>query len=607
MVVKIMPSYPTPRTPAGSPSHRANGERRHIVPPAGNPSAGRWFADHAILLCLFGILLLALLAEMPWLTRPIRTHLLQAAVVLVYTLIVGAGPVARLTLAALRGPTLWLLGLLAWCVLSAVLAPYPAFAVAEMLRLALGAGVYFTAAYVLRPHETRFLPYLLLGLGAAVGVYGLVEFGADGNFSTGVIHSIFGNHEQLGSFLILLLPFGLALALDRAQTSQKRLLFAQGAALLIGAAVLLARTRSAWFGAAAGLLFLTFLTLRYSTARLNRTNKALIVGPTLILLLAFAGLLAFGELTPLVSHRAATLAHAGDDTSLTDRLHRWRAACRMASERPVTGWGLGAWPVMEGRWTHQGDDVSEVLANGTGHSNLAHNFWVQWAAETGGVGLALHFGALAAFLLAGLRGLLALDRERRTLLLGCLAVAVSGAVDMIGAPSYTFPGVSSLFWVALGLGVGLLREEDALPPSRLADWLVPAAAGLFAACTVLGIGNKLRADGANVPRGTLTVTAQPSGPVAPGTRVLWTATYHAPDGTPRPTAPGTVWTTTAGRLNKTSPTFIFANKAPERSGWQGSIPADVSQVTVQASYWDGFSRRYDLSRTVVVRSLHRDH
>jgi len=164
--------------------------------------------------------LLALLAEMQWLSSAIRARLLQAAVLLVYMIIAAAGPASgRLTPAALRGPNLWLLGLLAWSGLSAVLAPYPTVAFAEILRLVLGAGVYFAAAYVLRPHETRLLPYLLLGLGAAVGLWGLVEFGAGGNVSHDIILSVFRNHQNLGSFLVLLLPLGLALALDRDQAS----------------------------------------------------------------------------------------------------------------------------------------------------------------------------------------------------------------------------------------------------------------------------------------------------------------------------------------------------------------------------------------------------
>ena len=430
----------------------------------------------------------------------------------------------------------------------------------------------------------------------------MIQFGT--NTHTDEVTSVFGNHEQFGSLLALLFPPALALALDR-ERPPRELLFAQGAALVLGAALLLARTRSAWAGAAVGCLLLSLLALRYTPLRLNKSNKALLIGPALIVVLAFAGLLTFSELAPLVSTRAATLSHALDDTSLSDRLHRWRSACRMASEKPLTGWGLGAWPVMQGRWTHQGDDVSEVLAAGTGHSNLAHNFWVQWAAETGGVGLALHVALVAAFFLSSLRALPRLKRERRTLLLACLAGVASGCGDMIGAPSYTFPGVSSLFWLWLGLGMSQVRADENRETSRprLTDWLYTLGAGLAAALIVLGIGWKLRADGYAAPRGTLTVTADPPGPVAPGTRVLWTATYRAPDGVLRSTAPGTVWTTTTGRLEKTSPTYLSVNADPLRSGWQGNVPADAPQVTMTAHYWDNFSREYRVSRTVALRPI----
>ena len=545
------------------------------------------------------MLLLALLAEMPWLARSTRAILLPTDVVLLYTLIAAAGTAPERPRASLlRGPNFWLLALLAWSALSAFFAPYPAFAVAEILRLALGAGVYFAAAFVLRPHEARLLPYFLIVWGAAVGLYGLVQFGQTLDTSGAETNSLFGNHEQLGSFLALLFAPALALSLDRERPT-RLLLTAQGAAVILGAALLLARTRSAWAGAAVSLLLLSALSLRCSSVRLNRSNRALIVGPALIVVLGFGGLIAFGQLAPLVSTRAATLSHALDDTSFADRLHRWRSACRMASERPLTGWGLGSWPVTEGRWTHQGDDAREVLGAGTGHSNLAHNFWVQWAAETGGVGLMLHLGFLTAFFLAALSMLPRLDRDRRTLLIACLAGVTAGMVDMIGAPSYTFPGVSSLFWVWLGLGTAVIGEA---PPSqpKLISWAVPLGVGALAALAVIGIGDTLRAEGRTAPRGTLTVFATPPGPVAPGTRILWTATYRAPDGSLRPTAPGTVWTTTAGNLTKTSPTYLSVNKDPLRSGWQGNVPPGVRQVTMAADYWDNFSRRYEVSKTVVV-------
>ena len=559
-----------------------------------------WLADHILLVLLLVILLIALLAEMPWIPRSARALLLPADVVLLYTLIAAAGTASGRSLRSyLTGPNLWLLALLLWALLCGVLSPYRAFAIAEFLRLTLGVGVYFAAAYVLRPFETRLFPYCLIGFGAAVGLYEMVQFGEAVSSTGDGANSIFGNHEQLGSFLTLLFAPALALALDR-ERSTRHLLVAQGCAAVLGAALLLARTRSAWAGAAVALLLLSALSLRYSSVRLSRSNRALVIGPALIVLLGFAGLLVFSQLAPLVSARAATLSNALDDVSFSDRLHRWRSACRMASESPITGWGLGAWPVVQGRWTHQGDDANEVLGSGTGHSNLAHNFWVQWAAETGGVGLALHVGFLAAFFAAALSALPRLDRDRRTLLIASLVGITAGAADMLGAPSYTFPGVSSLFWVWLGLGGAIIGEVPA-PRPRPAPWAVPLGLGTLAAAVVIGIGNGLRAAGADVPRGTLTLTVSPPGPVSPGTSILWTATYHAPDGTLRPTSPGTVWITSAGTLIHTRSNYLSFGNAPLRSGWQGDVPPGVSKITVSADYWDNFSRRYTASKTVSVK------
>ncbi len=571
--------------------------RRRTPTPAG---PGRWAVDHARLLGLLAVLLVALFAEMPWVPRPLRTFLLQGAVVGLFTGIAAAGAAEARPLRAYgRGLNGWIVGLLAWAVVCALLSAYRAFAVAEGLRLLLGAGVYFAAAYVLTPREVRALPLALIGAGALVAAGGLFQFGAGLETRTNEVTSIFGNHEQLGSFLALLFVPALALALDT-KSASKPLLFAQGAALVLGAALLLCRTRSAWAGAAAGCVLLSLLALRYAPVKLNRANKALIIGPALLVLLAFAGLIGVSQLAPLVSTRAVTLAKGVEDTSFADRLHRWRAACRMASEKPITGWGLGAWPVTQGRWTHQGDDVPEVLASGTGHSNLAHNFWVQWASETGGLGLALQIAVLAAFMGQLLTALRSCPREDRPRLMAALAAVTAGAVDMIGAPSYTFPGVSSLWWVWLGLGAALsLRDTDAAP--RPLSALAPALVGALAAALVLGVGDRLRAEGDGVPRGTLTLTAAPPGPVAPGTRVLWTATYRAPGGSLRATAPGTVWTTSVGRLDKTSPTFITVNTDPLRSGWQGNLPPGVPTVTITAHYWDSFSRPYTVSRTVRVK------
>lgn len=468
---------------------------------------GPWLADHWMAAGLLAALTLALASEVTGLSRTIRAHILQVDVVAFFVLLAVAGPYREdLRRAAGRGPAPWLLALLAWCALLAFLPPARAFGVADLLRpFALGelvrmcfcGGVFFAAAYGLRANELRPVVFTVLSLGALVTLLELFQFGSGPSNEVTVL---FGNHEQVGSYLMLLLPIAAALALDRG-SDQKVLLGAQALAIVLAGGLLLARTRTAWIGELLALLTLAGLSLRYTTVRLSRANKAVLVGPLLILCLGL-GLLVFSDqLAPLLSQRAGTFSRVLDDGSFGDRLLRWKAACRMAYERPLTGWGLGSYPILQSYWTGGGDAPAQVIARGPGHVDLAHNFWVQWAAETGAPGLFLYVGTVVAFLLAAGRALPAMRPGfRRTLLIGCLAATVAACGDMIGAPSYTFPGVSVLPWLWMGLGLAACRGEHApeseqgtegapaLPPTPAWVWIGASLAGLLAAAAVLAIG-----------------------------------------------------------------------------------------------------------------------
>ena len=57
----------------------------------GHPAAARWLRAHVLLVCLAIILVLAFLAEMPWVSRSLRTRALAADVVLLFTADCGGG------------------------------------------------------------------------------------------------------------------------------------------------------------------------------------------------------------------------------------------------------------------------------------------------------------------------------------------------------------------------------------------------------------------------------------------------------------------------------------------------------------------------------------
>lgn len=483
--------------------------RRRSTQAPGAGGAGRWLADHSLAVGLLVALALALLSEMPWLSRIVRAHILQGLVVAFAVFLAVAGHAQEDLRAALRrGAAPWLLALLAWCVVNVVFPPARAFgadvllrpyAVAELLRLFLCAAVFFAAAYGLRARDLSLALFGVLLLGAAVAVYGFVQFSSTINLGAEVT-SVFNSHEPFGSFLMLMLPVALAFALDRGG-DQKVMLGAQAIAVVLACALLLARTRSAWIGEGLALSTLAVLAWRCAPVRLNRANRAALVGPLLILCLGLGGLLFSSQLAPLLAPRAATLAHVTEDGSFSERLHRWRSACRMTYERPVFGWGLGTFPVIQQRWSGLGDDPEQAITRGTSYWDNAHNFWVQWAAETGVVGLFLYVGAVVAFLLSAGRLLPGMRPGfHRTLLLGCLAATVGACGDMAGAPSYVFPGVSALPWLWMGLGLAACREArrtsgderdvPALSPTPAWVWVGAAVAGLIVLLIVLGVGGR---------------------------------------------------------------------------------------------------------------------
>jgi len=237
------------------------------------------------------------------------------------------------------------------------------------------------------------------------------------------------------------------------------------------------------------------LVLRYSRIRFTSANRYMIVGPALVLVIALSVLAGSGVLSPMLAKRAATFSALHEDTSLSIRLHRWKAASRMLGEKPFTGWGLGAYPVIERHWTGTGDSPDHVIQYGTGHSNLAHNFWVQWASETGAIGLGLYVAMFMSFIVFALRALQSsISQSSKTMLFVGIASIAATAVDMVGAPSYTFPGVSSLPWLWMGLAVASVRpgnetlRDSAATTTPAWAVVVPIAASVVVVALVLWVG-----------------------------------------------------------------------------------------------------------------------
>jgi len=478
---------------------------------------------HYVPVALLLVVGLAPLVETPWLPATIRALLLQALIGLLVILL-GFLAIKRayqpdIKTAIQRGPHPFLLALFLWCIISFCEAPYQSFAAAELLRIMLCFGVYIITAYGLRPSQVHPTLGGIILLGVGMAVCGLLQFGAaqtnGDQYKFDRTLGLFGDNENLGSFLMLLLPLAFLPAINRGNTEVVRL-GAQAASTLLLITLVLTCTRAAWIGSICALLTIGVLSARQKlneqkirqegnrrqdwVVRWEIWTSALAVSAALLIVLSINR-----STGAMVSRRALSLTHTSQLFSFTDRLHKSAAACRMASERPLTGWGLGTWPVEQYQWTHEGDTAQQLLARrdvwsrGVDQQSLAHDFWAQWTAETGGIGLCLYVSTVTAFLLSAIRALPGINSiQRRSILLSCIAAVVGSSVDAVGSPAYNFPGVSLLPWLCMGLGISVCRDshshQPALPPANIKTWGNAFLIGIITAIFVLAIGFLLHTD-----------------------------------------------------------------------------------------------------------------
>lgn len=524
-----------------------------------------------------------------------------------------------------RGPNPFILLLVGWSAFSFVLAPFREVAAMELLRIVAGAAAFLLCAYALKaPRQISFAVAGLIAVGVLMSVY---DFAALGQKQGGALRSLtteysaFGTHENVGSLLVLLLPPTLALALHP-EIEDKRRLSAMAATLVLGGALLVARTRSAWLGGLVALVVLAIVTLRYGVKTDERGGRKrsgslfsrLTNTPIFVIALGFVLFVAVGGVAPALMKRAS--GNILDDSSLAGRLIKWDGAARMVSEKPVTGWGLGSFVVLQGQWTHDGGEIAEVLQQGARHESIAHNYYAQWAADTGTVGLILHVACLTAVLLALIRGLAsAREPYRFTLVCGTLAAVCGSLVDAVASPAYNFHGVYVLLWAWMGLGIAALRAPlgsgqtealSALPPTPIRDRVIAVGCGIAVAGLLLGWGWRQTARGKTLARGTLQVVASPPRALRVGESVVLTANFTDENGKPINTIPGTTWQI-LGQPAQVSQaqvqlTATLDNNTRDlyHSTFRVLPPPAMDALQVRALYRDRYGRQYEAQVLKVI-------
>jgi O-antigen ligase len=533
-----------------------------------------------------------------------------------------AAQIPKLPFRELRyGYILFPLLLTVWTLLIAIMSPFMAFAITEIERIISGTVALLFGIYAIRTRNTITITAVTLSV--TVLLLTLIDFGLRSE-SVGTVSDLWsgvlGTHETTGTFLLLVLPLSGAVAGHSRIPSHWRY-SALGVFLLLLVGLVLTQCRSAWIGCAAGIItwvIARFFVLSSSSdgPRFGKQQRwTAFIGILVVSAVVVTALTFTGNLQTIV-RRIGSMNSLKDGKAPDEhRLLKWKAAALMLREEPIKGLGLGSYSVLQAQWTHQGADPSEVITGVIRHDNIAHNYYVQWAADTGTIGIFLYIAAVLSVAVALGLGFPQIRNTPLTqaIILGCLVSIVSGAIDALFSPSYNFPGLYTLYWTIAGLGIGAIRfsaaqpatfrpvssasPQPSVPPISLkipfpVQFAIIALSAFFAGGIFVG-GVLLNQQSATVPDGRFLLAS--TAPYTPG-NVAWTARYVDRAGQAMATYPGTIWNV-IGEENLVP--HAFRQSMSEQNEIQSSVieVQPDTPIFVKAVYRDNWGRLYEATVT----------
>jgi len=292
-----------------------------------------------------GLVLCALMAGMPLVTRPGLSLLIAASWLLwiLWALRTPPGPIGPINT--------WLLVVLAVAVVATGCSPVPVAAFKGLLKLLSYVGVYALMRQLLAHSPLwwdRLVACLLAGelITSVIGIrqlYGdtsaLARWSDANSVAEGTvrIYSTLDNPNLLGGFLLPALPLAVA-ALLRWPGLPRRL-FALAALVLGLIALVLTYSRGAWMGMVASLALLALLLSLRQTRHWPPFWRRLF--PVLLLV---GGAVALALLVTQVEPlrvRVLSLVAGREDSSNNFRMNVWTAVLAMIHDRPWIGIGPG--------------------------------------------------------------------------------------------------------------------------------------------------------------------------------------------------------------------------------------------------------------------------
>ena len=396
-----------------------------------------------------------------------------------------------------RSPMDWaVVAFLGWVLLTTVLSIHWPTAVFGKYRRFEGlisfvnyAAVFFLAVqFVDRPSRIRSLARTIFAGAVVVAGYGAMQvvgidpinWGANLPFEANRAFSTYGNPDLLGGYLVLVLPLGLALALEESDT-WRRAMYWLGF-LLVTFTWISSFVRGAWIGGAAALVVIVFAIV-WRRERLGVVDYSF---------LGLLGLMAAGVVlssltaeSPVMNvvERLKGILDFSSGSGLT-RTQIWEAAISAVKDRPIFGFGADTFRLLFPKYK----PVEYVTSAGyLSVADNVHSYPLQVMTAFGIPGFLFLYGLFGFSLVKSAKT--AFVREKggeRLLLAGLWAGAAGYLVHLLAGLSVT--GSTLILWIFLGV---LLAPLARVVEVRAPAWGLYAAVALLVVVGAAFVGNVL--------------------------------------------------------------------------------------------------------------------
>jgi hypothetical protein len=350
-----------------------------------------------------------------------------------------------------------LIAFVAWVGFTVPFAMFPAYSSKEYAKLLQQALMFYVVVYFFRsPVHRRRLVWMLIGTLAIVSLYGIWQYVSDvkdhvsyHSFDSlgelAVIESFLPGEVWLTTYLVMLIPFALAMALKKG---------ARAGAMVSGF--------SAFSGAVCQVLtfsragFVSLLAEALATAFIVRRRWVMIAAAVFIVCMGTgAGL--------LYQFRSASGGPLGtiadrkfDAANLVARLNVWAYGLGRIPERPLTGFGYGK----DNFYMVFGRETDTVHVPGRDEMPAGtHNVFVDLAVGTGPVGLALFVWLLGVIGYCGYNTYRHAGSPFQGALSLGLLLALAGFVIRNSFDHMMVGSLAVLFWVLVALALSANEHQ----------------------------------------------------------------------------------------------------------------------------------------------------